>query len=57
MRDIALKQIADYIQTSPFINSDRSTFTPEKIIASAQKILAPYTLEVPEIDWWALLSV
>ena len=30
--------------------SDRTTFTSDKIIASAQKIMAPYTLEVPEVE-------
>lgn len=29
----------------------RSDITPEKLMASAQSIFAPYTLEIPKIEW------
>lgn len=33
---------------------DRSSITPETIIAKAQAIMAPYKLEVPFVDWWTV---
>lgn len=31
--------------------SDKARFTAEMVIASAKKIMEPYTLEVPDVDW------
>ncbi|KAJ6597524.1 FAD binding domain-containing protein [Mycena vulgaris] len=31
--------------------------SPEKIIESARKILAPYTLECPEVEWWSVYEI
>ncbi|KAK7042192.1 3-propionate hydroxylase [Favolaschia claudopus] len=36
---------------------DSSTQSPEKILESARKILAPYTLECPEIEWWSVYEI
>ncbi|KAJ7236871.1 FAD binding domain-containing protein [Mycena haematopus] len=36
---------------------DPSAQSPEKIIESARKILAPYTLECPEIEWWSVYEI
>ncbi|KAJ7677606.1 FAD binding domain-containing protein [Mycena rosella] len=36
---------------------DPSTQSPEKIIDSARKILAPYTLECPEVEWWSVYEI
>jgi len=36
---------------------DRSAFTAEHILASAKKILEPYTLEVPEVDWFTAYQI
>ncbi|KAJ7443884.1 FAD binding domain-containing protein [Mycena galericulata] len=36
---------------------DPSTQSPEKIIESARKILAPYTLECPEVEWWSVYEI
>jgi phenol 2-monooxygenase (NADPH) len=35
----------------------RSRFTLEHIIASAQEILAPYTLDVRDVAWWSVYEV
>ncbi|KAJ7165334.1 FAD binding domain-containing protein [Mycena filopes] len=35
---------------------DASAQGSEKIIESARKILAPYTLECPEVEWWSTVS-
>ncbi|KAJ7015890.1 FAD binding domain-containing protein [Mycena alexandri] len=34
-----------------------SAQSPEKIIESARKILAPYTLECPEVEWWSVYEI
>lgn len=44
-------QMQEQVDPNDTSRVDKSKFTPEKIIASAQKIMAPYTLEVPEVDW------
>ncbi|KAJ7737365.1 FAD binding domain-containing protein [Mycena metata] len=36
---------------------DVSAQSPEKIIESARKILAPYTLECPEVEWWSVYEI
>ncbi|KAF8145967.1 FAD binding domain protein [Mycena galopus ATCC 62051] len=36
---------------------DPSAQSPEKIIESARKILAPYTLECPEVEWWSVYEI
>ncbi|KAJ7121127.1 FAD binding domain-containing protein [Mycena epipterygia] len=36
---------------------DASTQSVEKIIESARKILAPYTLECPEVEWWSVYEI
>ncbi|KAJ7918198.1 FAD binding domain-containing protein [Mycena leptocephala] len=36
---------------------DASSQSPEKIIESARKILAPYTLECPEVEWWSVYEI
>ncbi|KAJ7321851.1 FAD binding domain-containing protein [Mycena albidolilacea] len=36
---------------------DASAQSPEKIIESARKILAPYTLECPEVQWWSVYEI
>ncbi|KAL8276788.1 hypothetical protein RQP46_010793 [Phenoliferia psychrophenolica] len=37
--------------------TNRSSITPETIIAKAQAIMAPYKLEVPFVDWWTVYEV
>lgn len=44
-------QLQEQVDPNDTSRVDKAKFTPEKIIASAQKIMAPYTLEVPEVDW------
>ncbi|KAF4982268.1 hypothetical protein FZEAL_2054 [Fusarium zealandicum] len=41
-------------QDSPI---DRSTITPEGILKSAQKIMAPYTLSYRKLDWWTAYQI
>ncbi|KAK4704058.1 phenol 2-monooxygenase (NADPH), partial [Phenoliferia sp. Uapishka_3] len=36
---------------------DRSSITPESIIAKAKAIMAPYELEAPHVDWWTVYEV
>jgi len=36
---------------------DASAQSAEKIIESARKILAPYTLECPEVEWWSVYEI
>lgn len=36
---------------------DAKTQSAEKIIESARRILAPYTLECPEIEWWSVYEI
>ncbi|KAJ7847822.1 FAD binding domain-containing protein [Mycena olivaceomarginata] len=36
---------------------DASAQSPEKIIESARKILAPYALECPEVQWWSVYEI
>lgn len=33
---------------------DRNAISMEKVIATAQKIMSPFTLECPEIAWWTV---
>jgi phenol 2-monooxygenase len=37
--------------------ADRSKITPETILASAQKILAPYKLSYRKLDWWTAYQI
>jgi phenol 2-monooxygenase len=37
--------------------ADRSQISPELIIASAQKILAPYTIKYEYCDWWTAYQI
>lgn len=37
--------------------TDRSKITPEAILASAQKILAPYTITYRKLDWWTAYQI
>lgn len=37
--------------------SDKARFTAEMVIATAKKILEPYTLDIPEVDWSVPLSL
>jgi phenol 2-monooxygenase len=39
------------------LGQDASSQSPEKIIESARKILAPYTLECPEVEWWSVYEI
>ncbi|KAJ7481887.1 FAD binding domain-containing protein [Mycena latifolia] len=36
---------------------DAKTQSPEKIIESARRILAPYTLDCPEVEWWSVYEI
>ncbi|KAF7342168.1 3-(3-hydroxy-phenyl)propionate hydroxylase [Mycena venus] len=36
---------------------DASAQSPEKIIESARKIIAPYTLECPQVEWWSVYEI
>lgn len=36
---------------------DRSTITPETIIASAQRIIQPYKIEYRYLDWWTAYQI
>lgn len=36
---------------------DRSTITPETIIASAQRIMQPYKIEYRYLDWWTAYQI
>lgn len=36
---------------------DRSAISPETILATARKIMAPYTLAAPEVDWWTVYEI
>ena len=36
---------------------DRSTITPETIIASAQKIISPYKIDYRYLDWWTAYQI
>ncbi|KAJ7768580.1 FAD binding domain-containing protein [Mycena maculata] len=36
---------------------DASAQSPQKIIESAQRILTPYTLECPEVEWWSVYEI
>ncbi|OAA65798.1 Monooxygenase, FAD-binding protein [Niveomyces insectorum RCEF 264] len=37
--------------------ADRSKITPEVILKSAQKIMAPYTLTYRKLDWWTAYQI
>lgn len=36
---------------------DRSAYSPQAILESAQRILSPYTIDIPEIDWWTVYEI
>jgi len=36
---------------------DRSTITPETIVASAQRIMQPYKIEYRYLDWWTAYQI
>ncbi|KAJ7263918.1 FAD binding domain-containing protein [Mycena rebaudengoi] len=36
---------------------DAKAQSPDKIIESARKILYPYTLECPEVEWWSVYEI
>lgn len=36
---------------------DRSAFSIDKILAKAQQIMAPYSLEAPVVDWWTVYEI
>ncbi|GAA5893603.1 hypothetical protein JCM8208_000839 [Rhodotorula glutinis] len=36
---------------------DRSSVSPESIVETAQRIFAPFKLEIKHIDWWTLYEV
>jgi hypothetical protein len=38
-------------------SQDRNTLTHEAIIDKAKAIMAPYTLECPEIEWWSVYVI
>ncbi|GAA5887203.1 hypothetical protein JCM5296_004561 [Sporobolomyces johnsonii] len=49
-----------YIQmgtTKPGERFDRAAVTPESIIATAQRIFAPYTIDFKHVDWYTLYEV
>ncbi|GAA6001581.1 hypothetical protein JCM10207_006738 [Rhodosporidiobolus poonsookiae] len=49
-----------YVQlgsTNPGERVDRSTLTPEHIIATAKRIFHPYKLECPFTDWYSIYEV
>ncbi|GAA6041366.1 hypothetical protein JCM8097_007687 [Rhodosporidiobolus ruineniae] len=49
-----------YVQlgsTKPGERIDRSSITPESIVATAQRIFHPYKLECPHLDWWTVYEV
>lgn len=44
--------ISDWGLNHDFLRcSDKARFTAEMVIATAKKILEPYTLDIPEVDW------
>jgi phenol 2-monooxygenase len=51
---IQLKEIKPDSATG---RADRSQISPELIIASAQKILAPYTIKYEYCDWWTAYQI
>ncbi|KAF7366308.1 3-(3-hydroxy-phenyl)propionate hydroxylase [Mycena sanguinolenta] len=49
-----------YIQMGTILPGEKldpSAQSPEKIIESARKILTPYTLECPEVEWWSVYEI
>ncbi|GAA6047438.1 hypothetical protein JCM3770_001305 [Rhodotorula araucariae] len=49
-----------YVQmgsTDPNERFDRSSISPESIVATAQRIFAPYKLECLHLDWWTIYEV
>src|SRR3954451_5943610 len=36
---------------------DRTTVTPEKLAAVANRILAPYTIDVQDVGWWSVYDI
>ena len=49
-----------YIELGKLNENERVTslnVTPERLIAAAQRILRPYTLEVREIAWWSVYEI
>ena len=49
------KSVSLFINTSSYHSfscSDKSAFTPEKLIATAQEIIKPYYLKIDEVDWF-----
>ena len=36
--------------------ADRA-ITPEQLIAAAQRVLQPYTLDVKEVPWWSVYEI
>ena len=49
-----------YIELEKLTRNERLAslnVTPERIIAAAQRILHPYTLEVKEIAWWSVYEI
>ncbi|WPH05091.1 Hypothetical protein R9X50_00799000 [Acrodontium crateriforme] len=57
------KLVRLYIQLTTVQNAaggakfDRSTITPEVILASAQRIMAPYKLSYKYCDWWTAYQI
>ncbi|NKX52204.1 3-hydroxybenzoate 4-monooxygenase, partial [Arthrobacter deserti] len=52
-----LRLYVDLGDLEPGDREARTRFTPEMIIATAQKVLHPYTLEVKDIAWWSVYEV
>lgn len=51
-RDLVRLYIQLPVQVKPGEYLDRSKVTPESILNTARKIIAPYTLDTAKIDWF-----
>jgi phenol 2-monooxygenase len=49
-----------YIELEKLSENERASnlnVTPDRLVAAAQRILHPYTLEVKEIAWWSVYEI
>jgi len=50
-------QLQERVDPNDTTRVDKSKFTAEKILASAQQIFKPYSLETPDVDWYTAYHI
>lgn len=59
-REGRLVRVYVQLKDEPFDNGvafDKSTYSPEKIVAIAQEIIFPFTFDSKQIKWWSAYRI